>query len=233
MFMDRSELYPAVTEAIKEGLAHIRESARHAEVMATTRADFHEMVRQLISTDLAGVESLVEGREVAGLGPFQGDGDYYVWTLWHLSDLEESKPVLPVIEWASMVCLSIGCDGWYKYGVRWWVRVALSARRRNGSGPVGQKWIHAARSVLAYNQVDWNSGYRLLISLLIELTYVDTVGDDVIIAGNASVSIDSLSMIECLQLAALGRMSLSHPNLSRFSAKEICEAVETVFGKDI
>jgi hypothetical protein len=242
VFMDRSELYPAVDEAIGEQSRHICESAgcveatEVVEAMEITLADFHELLRDLVLTDLAGLESLVDGRGINGFGIIEGDEylvvDHYVPILWQLSDLEESKRVLPIVEWAAMVCLAIGCEGWYKYAVKWRVRVALSARRRNGSGPAGRKWIHAARSVLAHNQVDWNSAYQCLLPLLIELTYVDTPGDGVAVAGNASISPGTLSATECLRLAASGRMSLSHPDLSRFSAKEICEAIETVFGED-
>ncbi len=240
--MDRSELYPAVDEAIGEHSLHICESAGYVEAaevvaaMEISLADVQELLRDLVLTDLAGLESLVDGRGINGFGIIEGDEylvvDHYVPILWHLSDLEESERVLPILEWAAMVCLAIGCEGWYKYAVRWRVRVALSARRRNRSGPAGRKWIHAARSVLAHNQVDWNSAYHCLLPLLIELTYVDTPGDGVAVAGNASLSTGTLSATECLRLAASGRMSLSHPDLSRFSAKEICEAVETVFGED-
>lgn len=233
MYNDRTEIHPAVSEAILDEMGSINESFSHVKPVALHPADFAVLSRQLLSTDLVGIGMLLDGYEVVEVGPFQGDADYYVFALWHMSSLEPSEFTLPVIEWASMVCLAVGCDGWNKYGLMWRVNLALSVRRRHGSGPASQKWIHAARSLLMYDQEDWCSRYRLLVPLLIELTYVDTVGgDDVITAGKESISAGVLSLIECLQLAALGRMSLSHPHLSRFSSKQICGAVETVFAHE-
>ncbi|MFN9132828.1 MAG: hypothetical protein ACK5XO_09115 [Phycisphaerales bacterium] len=74
MFMDRSELYPAVDEAIGEQSRHICESAgcveatEVVEAMEITLADFHELLRDLVLTDLAGLESRVDGRGLKCFG---------------------------------------------------------------------------------------------------------------------------------------------------------------------
>lgn len=234
MFSNISELHHALNCAIKDELPQIVESANRVVSLEPHYADLVPTLRLLLSTDIAGVNALISGYFVHGVGAALDDGDSCSHVLRHVAGLSTSPSAMPAIEWATALSLVVDADVLippdgteYLYAR---VVLALSARRRVLRGLHGAKWVNAARALIMYCPEDWYSQFRLLVPLLTQLTYVDgSANPEAVVESHAPGEREQPGLVECIRLAALGQMSLSHPHMSHFSPREICDAIEAVF----